>query len=127
MYILLVGVFGYIATLLQQLPDWTNLEEVLSFLAAGGGAVVVAFFLSWLAENFVFWHNLSANLKLFLSLVLSVGIGVGAYYLLELPEVITSIEPIYTLIVTILLTWLGSQTAYMRSKARGYGVCVTKL
>lgn len=118
--------FQHLFTFLQQLPNWLNLEEVLLWLAAGGGAVVVAFFFSWLAENFVFWHNFSANLKLFLSLVFSVGIGVGAHYVLGLPDLITFISPTYTLIITILLTWLGSQTAYMRSRYRDYGVHVTK-
>jgi hypothetical protein len=122
MYLLAVLLIGYLLSFLQQLPsDWGNLEEVLLFLAAGGGAVVTAFFFSWLAENFEFWHKFDSKLKLVLSLVLSVGIGVGAYYLLSLPELISLVQPYYALIVTIILAWLGSQVAYMKSKANAYG------
>ena len=119
MYLLLV--VSYLVSFLQQLPDWGSLEEVLLFLVAGGGAIVVAFFFSWLAENFEFWHKWNSKLKLILSLVLSIGIGAGAYYLLALPELISLIQPYYALIVTIILAWLGSQIAYMKSKASAYG------
>jgi hypothetical protein len=55
-----------------------------------------------------------------ISLVLSVGIGVGAYYLLSLPELITFMQPYWALVVTIVLAWLGSQYAYMKAKSSGY-------
>lgn len=119
--LLLSFLVGHLMNLLQQLPDWRSLEEVLLFLVAGGSAVVVAFFFSWLAENFEFWHKLNSKLKLVLSLVLSVGIGAGAYYLLALPELISLVQPYYALIVTMILAWLGSQVAYMKSKASAYG------
>ena len=113
---------GHLMSLLQQLPDWGNLEEVLLFLAAGGAAIAVAAFFSFLAENFEFWHKISALGKLILSLVLSIAIGAGAYYLLSLPDLISFIQPYYALVVTIVLAWLGSQIAYMKTKASGYGV-----
>jgi hypothetical protein len=107
-------------SLLQQLPDWGNLEEVLLFLAAGGSAVAVAALFSFLAENFEFWHKISAKGKLILSFVFSIAIGAGAYYLLSLPDLISFVQPYYALVVTIVLAWLSSQYAYMRIKASGY-------
>lgn len=114
--------FMLLITILAQLPDWTNLNEVLLWIVAGGGSIIVAAFFSWLAENFEFWHKIPKNVKLILSLVLSIAIGAGAYYLLSMPELITIIQPIYALVVLIILTWLGSQAAYMFAKAKSYGV-----
>ncbi len=125
MYLLLAGLtflVGYLVSFLQQLPNWGNLEEVLLFLVAGGSAAVIAVLFSFLAENFEFWHKINSTLKLVLSLVLSIAIGAGAYYLLALPDLISFIQPYYALIVTIVLAWLGSQLAYMKSRASGYGV-----
>ncbi len=125
MYFLLAGLtflVGYLVSFLQQLPDWGSLEEVLLFLVAGGSAAVVAVLFSFLAENFEFWHKINSTLKLVLSLVLSIVIGAGAYYLLALPDLISFIQPYYALIVTIVLAWLGSQLAYIKAKASGYGV-----
>ena len=125
MYLLLAGLtflVGYLVQLLQQLPDWGSLEVVLLFLAAGGSAIAVAAFFSFLAENFEFWHKISAKGKLVLSLVLSIAIGVGAYYLLSLPDLISFVQPYYALIVIIVIAWLGSQVTYMKSKANAYGI-----
>lgn len=106
--------------LLQELPPWKDLNEVLLWLVAGGSAIVVAALFSYLAENFEFWHKIPKTGKLVLSLVLSAGIGVGAYYLLSLPEVITIVQPYWALFVTMVLAWLGSQYAYIKAKASGY-------
>lgn len=108
--------------LFQDLPNWGNFNEVLLFLVAGGSAIVVNALLAFLAENFQFWHKIAKNGKLLISLLLSVGIGAGAYYLLSLPDLITFIQPYWALIVTIVLAWLGSQFAYMKAKASGYAV-----
>ena len=112
---------GHLFGLLQQIPDWGSLEEVLLFLVAGGSAIAVAAFFSFLAENFEFWQKISALGKLILSLVFSIAIGAGAYYLLSLPELISLVQPYYALIVTIILAWLGSQVAYMKTKTSSYG------
>ncbi len=109
-----------IGILLQALPDWSDLNEVLLWFVAGGSSIAVAVLFSFLAENFVFWQNLSKNVKLILSLLFSIGIGAGAYYALSLPDVITVIQPYYALLVTMILAWLGSQVAYMKAKASGY-------
>jgi len=106
--------------LLAQLPDWTDLNEVLLWLVAGGASIIVAAVFAFLAENFEFWHKLHKNVKLLISLLLSALIGFGAYYLLALPDVITIIQPYWALFVTMLLAWLGSQYAYIKAKNSSY-------
>ena len=108
-------------TLLAQLPDWKELNEVLLWIVGGGFSVIVAAFFAFLAENVEGWHKLNKNIKLLISLVLSSLIGFGAYYLLSMPELITFIQPYWALIVTMFLAWLGSQIAYTRAKVSGYG------
>ena len=110
------------SSFLQELPNWGNFNEVLLFLVAGGSAIVVNALFTFLAENFEFWHKIPKNGKLLISLLLSVGIGAGAYYLLSLPDLITFIQPYWALVVTIVLAWLGSQYAYMKAKNSGYAV-----
>ena len=106
--------------LLQELPNWGNLNEVLLWVVAGGAAIVTNALLSFLAENFEFWHKFTKNLKLLVSLVVSIAIGAGAYYLLSLPDVITFMQPYWALVVTIVLAWLSSQYAYLKAKNSGY-------
>ena len=100
--------------------DWTVLTSVLAWTVAGGSVFLVNYALAWLVENFEFWHKIPKNGKLIMSLVLSILIGGGAYYLLSLPDVITVIQPYWALIITIVLAWLGSQYAYMKAKNSGY-------
>lgn len=110
----------FLVGLLQELPNWGDVNEVLLWIVAGGAAIIVNALFSFLAENFEFWHKLTKNLKLLLSLVFSIAIGAGAYYLLSLPDVITIIQPYWALLVTIVLAWVGSQFTYMKLKASGY-------
>lgn len=114
----------YLVTLLtaflQDLPIWSNFNEVLSWAAAGGSAIVVAALFAYLAENFEFWHKIPKNGKLLISLVLTGAIGAGAYYMLSLPDVITIVQPYWALFVTMILAWLGSQYAYIKAKNSGY-------
>ena len=107
-------------SILAQLPDWTQLNEVIIWLIGGGVAVVVAAFFSFMAENFEFWHKIPKYGKLIISFVLSALIGFGAYYLLSFPDIITLIQPYWALFVTMLLAWLGSQVAYIYAKKSGY-------
>ena len=52
-----------IGILLQALPDWSDLNEVLLWFVAGGSSIAVAVLFSFLAENFVFWQNLRKNIR----------------------------------------------------------------
>lgn len=110
----------FFTALLQEFPPWKDLNEVLLWLAAGGSAIVVAALFAFLAENAEWWHKISKTGKLIISLVLSAGIGAGAYYLLSLPEMITIVQPYWALFVTMVLAWLGSQYAYIKAKSSGY-------
>jgi len=105
---------------LQALPDWKELTEVLAWLMAGGGAIVVAALFAFLAENFEWWHKVNKNIKLLISLVLSGLIGFAAYYLMSLPDLLTIVQPYWALFVTMVLAWIGSQYAYLKAKGAGY-------
>lgn len=120
LHLMFLKVVFFVVWLLQELPDWKDFNEVLLWIVAGGAAVVVNAFFTFLAENFAWWHNLKSTVKLLISLVLSVLIGAGAYYLLSLPDIITFIQPYWAILVTIFLAWLGSQAAYLFAKSRGY-------
>ena len=116
----LLWISSLFTLLFQALPDWKNFEEVLLWVVAGGAAIVVNAFFVFLAENFPFWHKLNSNLKLLLSLVASILIGGGAYYLLSLPDIITFIQPYWAIFVTILLAWFSSQVVYLFAKKSNY-------
>ena len=116
----LLWISSLFTLLFQALPDWKNFEEVLLWVVAGGAAIVVNAFFTFLAENFPFWHKLNSNLKLLLSLIASILIGGGAYYLLSLPDIITFIQPYWAIFVTILLAWFSSQVVYLFAKKSNY-------
>ena len=102
-------------------PDWTDFEAVAGWLAFGGGApIVIAYALSLLVENWPAWHDLPRGVKFILPMLASVGLSIGANYLLSFPEVVAGIAPIWFVIISAVLAWLGSQFAYMKTKAANY-------
>ncbi len=104
-----------------ELPDWTDFEAVAGWLAFGGGApIVIAYALALLVENFPGWHDLPRGVKFILPMLASVLLSIGANYLLDFPSVIAEINPIWFVIVSAVLAWLGSQAGYMKTKAVGY-------
>jgi len=50
---------------------------------------------------------------------LAVGMAFGARALLEYPDVIQKIAPIYTMLFLIGSAWLGTQLGYARAKITG--------
>lgn len=101
--------------------DWTILESVLLFLAAGGAVYVVNYAFAWFAENFEFWHKLPSLLKLFIPIIVSVLLAFGAQQLLFYPDIIALIQPYWALLILIITAWLGSQKGYISAKAASYG------
>lgn len=108
--------------LFQALPDWLSLEAVLVWIVVGGGGVYVAnYVFALLAENWAGWHNLSKIVKFILPMLTAVGLGFLAQFILAQPDVIGAVQPYWLLVVSILISYLGSQIGYMKAKASGYG------
>lgn len=101
--------------------DWTILTSVLLYLVAGGSVYVVGYALSWVAENFEFWHKLPAVVKTLVPIVVSVLIAFGAQQLLQYPDLIALVQPYWQLAIVTILAWLGSQKGYLSAKSADYG------
>ena len=102
--------------------DWTNITVALQFVAGIGGPWLIGQLVALLAENWPTWKNLPRQVKVIAPLVGSVIVSVGATILLRQQAVIEVIGPYWTLIATAVITYLGSQYAYMQAKASGDGV-----
>lgn len=101
-----------------QVEDPTDLTSVLTWLAFGGGGVwVTNQFVSLFLENTNWWHTLKPGVKIGSTLVVSVLLGLGAGVLLPQPDTIAIIQPYYKIVILAVLGWIGSQVAYMRTKA----------
>ena len=108
--------------LFQALPDWLSLEAVLVWILVGGGGVYVAnYVFALIAENIPGWHNLNKIVKFLLPMLTAVGLGFLAQFILAQPDVIGAVQPYWLLVVSILISYLGSQIGYMKAKASGYG------
>jgi hypothetical protein len=107
--------------LLQAFPDWLSLEAVLAWLVAGGSVFAVNYGLALLAENWAMWHNFPKWLKFLIPVVVSVLLAFGAQYLLSRPDLIGIAQPVWAMIVTVFLAWIGSQKGYMSARSSSYG------
>lgn len=106
----------------QALPDWLSFEAVLLWLLVGGGGVYVAnYVFALIAENIAGWHNLPKIVKFILPMLTAVGLGFLAQFILSKPDVIGVVQPYWLLIVSILISYLGSQIGYMKARVSGYG------
>lgn len=78
-------------------PDITNLTEVLTWLAAGGGAAVAGWLLSLLAERVPQFGALDAGIKRVLMIVLSGLLGVVAWAIMTYvsPEQLAALAPAF--------------------------------
>jgi len=108
--------------LFQALPDWLSFEAVLMWILVGGGGVYIAnYVFALIAENITGWHNLPKVVKFFLPMLTAVGLGFAAQYILTQPDIIGFVQPYWLLVVSILISYLGSQIGYMKAKTSGYG------
>ena len=118
---LFLVILGFFELLFQITPDLTNLLEVLTWLASAGGAsVATGAVMALIIENWPAWHNFPRIVKFLVPIILSFGIALGANYLLLRPGFIDQVAPMYALIVTLILAWLGSQVAYIYANTKGY-------
>lgn len=103
-------------------PDsFGTLEELLVWVVAGGGAMILAgYFVAYFLENLAFWHGLPVWIKTVVPLALAGVIGFVGSSLLSL-DVLKIIPANVQGLVLMLVNWVFSQRAYMSTKGKAYG------
>lgn len=106
---------------LFQPAEPSDLLAVLAWMAAGPGAVWVAGrALSFLLEQVPGWASaLTGTLRWWIVLVLSAGLMVGAYALLQRGDLLAQADPIYKMIFMLVAAWLGTQQQFAQLKTAG--------
>lgn len=101
------------------MPDLTNLTEVLKWLAAGGGAVVIAALASFLAERSQFFQSLDALVKQAVAIIGGGLIGVAAWAVVTYvpAETLAAIAPAYAAFALSAIGALAGQAAHAVRKA----------
>lgn len=103
-----------------QVGEFSTIEEVLIWIAVGGGSVVLAgAVVSLLLENWKAWHNFPRLLKVAIPVILAGVIGTFAQTLLAI-EAPALIPPAYSSLILVMLNWLSGQWQYMRVKDGAY-------
>lgn len=103
-------------------PDsFGTLEELLVWVVAGGGAMILAgYFVAYFLENLAFWHTLPVWIKTVVPLALAGLFGFVGSSLLSL-DVLTLIPPSVQALILMLVNWVFGQRAYMGTKGKAYG------
>lgn len=101
--------------------DWTQLQQVILWLAGIGAPIVVAYLVSWLVENWKAWSTFPKEVKFIAPMVLSVLLAFGSAQLLKYPQIIETIQPWFQIVASAIITYLASQKAYMSAMKAQYG------
>jgi hypothetical protein len=103
-----------------QAAGFGSIEELLIWIAAGGGSVFLAgAVISLLLENWKAWHNFPRWVKVIIPVILAGVIGTFAQTLLAL-EAPALIPPAYASLILVMLNWLSGQWQYMKVKDGAY-------
>ncbi len=119
--LLIVAAFFLVAFRALQPEDPADLVGVLSWLALGPGALFVAgYAFSYLLEKVPGWGTVLPDFaRAIIVIVLAVGLAIGARYLLSRMDIVAAIDPLYTLVIGILVAWYGTQKAFAQQKFTG--------
>ena len=98
-----------------------DLKSVLEWLIAGGAPIAIMYAISLLAENWSGWHTLPKSVKFLVPMILSAGLAIGAQVLTGYADVVAEIAPWWKIVLVAVMSYIGSQKAYMSTKASGYG------
>lgn len=71
---------------MPEIPKAPDLNTILTWLAAGGGVIILSWAASWGLEGTTWWATLQPKVKSLIILGLSILLGVGATILLQLPN-----------------------------------------
>lgn len=101
--------------------DYTQLQQVLLWIAGVGAPAIVTYVLSWVVENWKGWSTLPHDVKVIVPMIVSVLLAIGANQLLQYPDVIATIQPWFQVTMSAILAYLSSQKAYLTAMEGGYG------
>jgi hypothetical protein len=111
--LLVLVAFFLIAARALQPTDPGDLVQVLTWLAGVGAVYVVGYGLSFLLEQVPGWGSKFPGwARGPVVILLSAGVAFGAQYLLRQTHVVELLGPIFTMIVQIILAYLGTQKAF---------------
>ena len=97
-----------------------NIQSVLDWLTAGGGAVlVIAWAVAWGLEDWPSWGRLDSRLKKLAILVFAILLGMAAKALQLHPGWVEAIRPYLDTLVIIISAWLATQVAHKIDQAYG--------
>jgi len=116
----IVFVGAFLRGVFQDGVDFTSLVAVLTWISLAGGPYLAGWAVSLVAENWPQWHTLPRWVKFTLPMLASVALSVGANFLLQNNNAVTALDPYYRMIAVSVLAYIGTQTAYMKSKQAGY-------
>lgn len=103
-----------------QPTDPTDLVGVLTWLAGIGAVYVVGYGLSFLLEKVPGWGSkIPGWARGVIVIVFSAGVAFGAQYLLRQSHVLELLGPIFTLVVQIVIAYLGTQKAFTYQRQNG--------
>lgn len=121
----LIGVVSLLMVAAAQPEEFGGLEELLTWVVAGGGAMVLAgYVIAYFLENLTFWHNLPRVVKILFPIVLAGVFGVVAQSVLAL-ELLPGIPAVFQAVLLMLINWLFSQRAYAGIKSGAYAISAT--
>lgn len=102
-------------------PAWTDLAGVITWVAAGPGSMwILGKVTSYLAENFVFWQKLPSVAKFWIMIGAAILVPILAQLVLKYPSQIALVAPWFSIGISGLLFWLGSQQTYVSLKSSAY-------
>lgn len=101
--------------------DYTQLTQVLLWIAGIGAPVIVGYVLAWVVENWKAWSTFPKEVKFLVPMIVSILLSIGAKYLLNFPDIVAQISPYFTMVMTAVLTYLSTQKAYLTAMSKGYG------
>jgi hypothetical protein len=104
-----------------QTVDWTDLGAVLTWVAAGPGAIYLAgLAFAYFLEIFPVWGSkIPSKFRPWIVFALMLALSYGATLLLGQAGLVAKISPQYTYFVMLVFAWLGSQVGYASVKANG--------
>lgn len=98
--------------------EFTNLEQLWTWIIGGGSMIIVNWFVSWALEELSWWAGLASKIKSLIILALSGAIAFVAQFFLSHPEVLAEYAQYILLVVGFLTSWLTTQIAHNSNPSR---------